>query len=128
MALEFKKYERAQSADLDNLGTVGELVGKGGVIKFIPKNFRDDKKRVVVILEKKDGTSVQVSCSEQVSRGLRAKTITEENLVTLPILENEEGLAFISLEGGALVEIAIKDIKPQEMKAVALSYDELVGL
>lgn len=128
MALEFKKYERASSGELEDLGTVGELAGKKGLIKFIPKNFRDASKRVAVIIERKDGTSVQVSCSEQVSKGLRDKTITDEHLVGLPILENEDGVAFISLSGGALVELKVDSITPKAMKATALSYDELVGL
>lgn len=128
MALQFKKYERSTDVALDNLGTVGELVGKNGVIKFIPKNFKDVSKRVAVILEKKDGTSVQVSCSEQVSNGLRAKTITPEHLIGLPILENEDGIAFISLDGGSLVEIKVATLSTKEMTPSAVSYDELVGL
>lgn len=134
MALEFKVYERGQSAELENLGTVKKVAGKGGKTAFIPKNFKNDTKpngeynRVAVIIKKKDGSSVMVSCSEPVSRGLRSGTITEENLMALPILENEDGIAFISLDGGALVELDVDSITAKAMTATAVSFEELVGL
>ena len=130
MALEFKVYERADNT-LTSLGTVMKAVGKDGFLKLIPKNFKDLTKRVVIVLEKKDGTSTPVSCSKQVSEGLRDKTITLGNVLGFDIMEGEAGVPFITMPstGEAVQGIAVAKLKPQAYTPVStVNYEELIAL
>ena len=125
--LEFKKWERADDGTLSSLGKVIDAVGKDGKIAFIPRNIKDLEKRVVVVLTKKDGTSAMVTCSEQVSKDIRAGRVKEGHLLNLEILQNEDGINFISAQGG-LVEFNISDIKVEEFvpKAKSVSIAQLL--
>ena len=125
MSVAFKVYERAEST-LESQGTVLSLVGKDGKLGLIPKNFKDISKRVVVVLTKKNGQSASVSCSEQVSKGLRDKSITLGHLINFEILEGESGIPFISLPAGGLVEVAVKSIVVEEYVASTAGLEALV--
>lgn len=85
MALNFKKYQRE---DKISLGTIAEVVGKGG--SFRPSsisNWTDTNKRVVLVLAKKDGTSEIVTCSSEVSKRLRSKELKLSQLMSFNIVE-----------------------------------------
>lgn len=126
--LEFKKYERAEST-LETEGRVIDLIGKDGSIDLIPKNLKDTSKRVVVILRKKNGTSVMVSCSKQVSDGIRDKSITVGQLMGFEILKGESDIPFISLPGGGqLVTIQAKNVKVVEYEPTAVNSEDLIAL
>lgn len=127
MALVYAKYERNEST-LDSLGTVIDSVGKDGVISLIPKNFKDTSKRVVVVLTKKNGTSTAVTCSKQVSDGLRDQSITLGNVLGFEMLEGESGIPFISLPGGGMIEFKVKDLKVQTYESSAVDYENLISL
>ena len=111
------KFEVYQRQDRTELGTVAQLIGKGGKIKFIPKNLADDSKRVAVILEQKNGASAMVLCSETVSAGVRSKDITLQHIagftVTEQITKSGETINVITMPTGAgnLVEFALDNIK-----------------
>jgi hypothetical protein len=111
------KFENYQREDRVELGTVNSLVGKGGKIKFVPKNLADDSKRVAVILEQKDGKSALVVCSENVSKGVRNKEITLANLlgfsVTEQLTKTGETINVITMpnNGTALIEVAVDSVK-----------------
>lgn len=122
----FQNYERTEST-LESQGTVLELVGKDGSLALIPKNFKDATKRVVVILKKKNGQSAVVTCSQQVSDGLRNGSIEMGHLLNFEILEGESGVPFISLPGGGLVQVAVNTIKVKEYIPTAMSLDELIA-
>lgn len=127
--LEFKIYEREE--DLTDLGTITSLLGPEGKIAIIPKNFKDATKRVALVLTKEDGTSAVVACSTAVSNGLRDKTITLGNVVGFSILENEDGIPFISLpatNGAALQEHSLKSLKLTTYVPKPVSYEDLAGL
>ena len=126
MELEFTKYERAKGT-LTSLGKVMKYVTKDGKIFFSPKNLKDKTKRVVAILERKDGTSLQITCSEQVSNDLRKGTIKASNLLNYEILHGEAGIPFISSPGG-LVTFAVKDIAAVEVTTLEVTEDELTAL
>lgn len=125
MAIQFAKYERTEST-LVSQGTVLELVGKDGNISFIPKNLKDLTKRVVVILERKNGTSVQITCSQPVSDGIRNKTIELGHLLNLEVLEGDSGVPYISMPGG-LIKVDVKSITVKDYVAQAISFDDIIA-
>jgi len=126
MALEFKTYEGG--ANLESLGTVLDIVGKDGKIALMPKNFKDSSKRVAVLFTKKNGQSVVVSCSAQVSDALRSGKMTKEQLIGMEVLENEDGIPFISMPSGQLVEIELKTVKVKEFTVAAVDFEDLIAL
>jgi hypothetical protein len=111
MAFKLSAYTR-QSGELTDNGTIANLIGKNGSIAFIRKNLNDVNKRVALVLKDSKGNSGVVSCSAQLSAEIRAKKITIHEIAGLSLLENEEGITFVSMPGtGAIQEIAMKDIK-----------------
>ena len=111
MAFKLTAYTR-QSGELTDNGTIANLIGKNGSIAFIRKNLNDVNKRVALVLKDSKGNSGVVSCSAQLSAEIRAKKITIHEIAGLSLLENEEGITFVSMPGtGAIQEIAMKDIK-----------------
>ena len=126
MAIQFAKYERTEST-LESQGTVMDLVGKDGFLELIPKNLRDTNKRVVVILKKKNGHSAMVTCSQQVSDGIRNKTIELGHVLNFEILEGESGVPFISMPGGALISISVKSLTVKDYVATAVSLEDIIA-
>jgi hypothetical protein len=97
---------------LTDNGTIANLIGKNGSISFIRKNLNDPNKRVALLLKDSKGQSGVVSCSAQLSKEIRAKNITIHEIAGLSLLENEEGVTFVSMPAtGAVQEISMKDIK-----------------
>ena len=126
--VEFKKYE-GSTAELADLGTVKALAGKGGKIALIRKNYKDNTKRVVVVITKKDGNSATVPCSKQVSDAFRAKELSIAQLVGLSVLETEaeDGSIrhFISMPAtGGLHEVAIDKINVEAVEAKTVDNPE----
>lgn len=109
MSLQFKKYV-PEANTLTELGTVKAVVGKGGKLKPAgKKNFFNPEKRVALVLINPKGESAVVACSEQVSKHLRTlnkEGKTFEQLIPwiagLNIMQNEEGVAFISMPSGGV--------------------------
>lgn len=128
MAVPFKKYE-PNTAELTDLGTVKAVVGKGGKIAFIRKNYNNPEKRVAVIFTNAKGESATVSCSKQVSDALRKKEINVAQLAGLSVLENEEGIPFISMPAtGGLHEVALDKVQTKEVAPVtANSLQDLIA-
>lgn len=130
MALNFKNYERAERTEL---GTVAELIGKGGKIKLSPRNFADDSKRVAVVLEQANGSSDMVICSAELSKRLRSKEITLSNLIGFTVTEqlsvSGEMINVITMPtGGTMIEINIDEVKATAYEPVsAFNADELVA-
>lgn len=131
MSLVFKKYEREDSVELVDLGTLTAVIGAGGSIKFIRKNLADEKKRVCLVLQNKKGDSTTVNCSSAVSAIVRTalnngaeKSAVLAGLAKLSLLENEEGIAFVSAPSDSSTEefFAIDTIKKTNV-----SWDELVA-
>lgn len=128
------KFENYQREDRVELGTVAQLVGKGGKIKFIKKNLADTTKRVAVILENKAGGSALVLCSESVSNGVRNKEITLAHLmgfqVTEQLTKTGESINVITMPNGgtALIEVAVDSVKVAEFEPSAeLAPEDLIA-
>ena len=131
MALNFKNYERAERVEL---GTVAELIGKGGKLKLIPRNFADDTKRVVVILEQSNGASDSVLCSPELSKRLRSKELSLSQLVALSVTEQisatGEVINVITMPngGGNLIEVNIDDVTATAYQPVVnFNAEELIA-
>ena len=111
MAFKLSAYTR-QSGELTDNGTIANLIGKNGSITFIRKNLKDPNKRVALLLKDSKGNTGVVSCSAQLSTEIRGNKITIHEIAGLSLLENEEGITFVSMPAtGAIQEIAMKDIK-----------------
>ena len=94
----------------------------------MPKNFKDLSKRVAVLFTKKNGQSVVVSCSAQVSNALRSGAMSKEQLIGMEVLENEDAIPFISMPSGQLVEIELKTVKVKEFTVAAVDFEDLIAL
>ena len=85
--LKLRKYVGSTTA-LKSIGTVSEFVGAGG--SFVPsseRNFRDETKRVSILLSDKDGNTDLINCAKNVSDDLRSKKLTFSTLGSFPIYE-----------------------------------------
>ena len=87
--LGYTTYTRPASADAKELGTLKELIGDEGKLGLIPSNFQDATKRVMILHQLPDGRSAKFIASPRVSAGLRAKTITLNNLVGFKVAERK---------------------------------------
>ena len=129
MALVFKTYE---TSSLEDLGTILDIIGQNGEIRFSSdKNLKSDK-RVTLILKDEEGKSAAVPCSSAVSvtvrQALAEGTSKEEclaALIQLNLLEDTvKDRIFISPLGN-------KDAAPQEFHKVSalaevkVSYQDL---
>jgi hypothetical protein len=106
--IKFAKYEG--STALEDLGTLEILAGPKGGTKFVPKNFNNPQKRVVVVVSNGKDESAVVTCSSAVSNILRKakeEGVEENEMLAfvngLNVLENEQGSYFISLPTGGEV-------------------------
>jgi len=131
MALNFKNYERTERTEL---GTVAELIGKGGTIKLSPRNFADDSKRVVVILEQSSGDSDMVICSAELSKRLRSKEITLSQLVGFTVTEQLSGsgevinVITMPTNGGNMIVLKLDDVKSTAYEpATTFNAEELIA-
>lgn len=116
--VKFGKFESTAS-ELTDLGTVKSVVGKGGKIALIRKNYNNPEKRVVVLMTNKKGDTAIVSCSKQVSDALRAKKLKIDQLVGLNVVESEvdgEVRQFISMPAtGAIQSFDLDKIEATEV-------------
>jgi hypothetical protein len=116
--VKFGKFESTAS-ELTDLGTVKSVVGKGGKIALIRKNYNNPEKRVVVLMTNKKGDTAIVSCSKQVSDALRAKKLKIDQLVGLNVVESEvdgEVRQFISMPAtGAIQSFDLDKIEAAEV-------------
>ena len=85
--LKLRKYV-GSTTSLKSIGTVSEFVGVGG--SFVPsseRNFRDETKRVSILLSDKDGNTDLINCAKSVSDDLRSKKLPFSTLGSFPIYE-----------------------------------------
>lgn len=65
----------------------------GGSFQFREKNYGDPTKRVQLVLRKGDGTKENISCSEPMSKELRAGTVLPGHLLGFDVADvtNKQG-------------------------------------
>lgn len=124
--LKFEVFQPKESTTtLKNLGTVSSLIGKGGTLNFINKNFADATKRVALLFKRTDNTSAVVTCSAKLSELLRSKKLNVSQLLGCSVVENEQGVAFISVPGAGLTSFNIDEFTPTTFSGNTL--EELIG-
>ena len=129
MAVIFAKREDVQVQQSVTLGTIKELIGEGGSINFLDSNLMNGNKRLIVILKKADGTQSQITCSKEVSEGVRSKTLTIGNLLGFEVAEytSEEGETYNLVKmpnlGGKLISFAADEIEVVAYTGKASSKD-----
>jgi hypothetical protein len=149
MALEFAVYQRQTTAStLTDNGTVRELMqsaGNEGSLGYIPSNFKRETKvnaqgetvynRVQLLVfngeidsETGKPLSLSINCSESVSRALRAKTLTLSQVADYSILENEQGISFVSEPGAGVVVVDGSKLKAVAQKSKAVSHEDCIAL
>lgn len=131
MALNFKKYQRE---DRIELGTIAEVVGKGGTYRPASlKNLTDADKRVVLVLTKKDGTSDLVTCSSEVSKRLRSKELKLSQLMSFTIIEQltttgeTMNVLVMPNSGTTLPSVEVTDEVPAYEPIATFNAEELIA-
>ena len=141
----FQAYQRqANASTLINNGTVRDLMTDKGALGLIPSNLKRETKlnakgelvynRVLVLVyngqmdQNGNPESISISCSESVSRDLRAKNITLSELADYSILEDENGINYISMPGTAVVKFNASELKTVAVSTKAINHQDLIAL
>lgn len=147
MALpKFAVYQTtAQNSTLTEVGTVRDLMTEKGAVGYIPSNLKRETKlnskgetvynRLVLIVTNgeidpltKKPLSISLTCSESLSRDLRAKNITLSEVADFPILENEDGISFVSNPGTGIVMVQASNLKTTAVSTKSTNYQDLIAL
>jgi len=98
--LQLKAYVNASGKTFTGkiLGTMKDLT-KGLKLNFLKANFSDTTKRVVLIARNDANESILLTCSEQVSKLIRANQLSKSQLAACQVIEGENGGNFIALPG-----------------------------
>ena len=110
--LKLSQYKRSEDETvLESVGTALSIAGKGGEIGLIRKNMNSDK-RLVLLIKNAKGESTTVSCSEAVTKAFKAGQMKLSQIAQLEILENEEGVHFVSMPAtGAIQSFKVADLQ-----------------
>ena len=122
MNLEFKKYEGTGST-LESVKII-DVIGAKGSIR-IPRKSYEGEKRIFAILVKEDGTSAGVVCSEDVSKGIRDKSITAKELASFVIINGGDKGFFIARPSKGFIELKMESIVVDEFIPSVMNYEEL---
>lgn len=129
--LSFAKYE---GAELESFGTVASIVGAKGKLAIAPKSLlKNNTKRVVIIMTKKDGTSSTVTCSSKLSDAIR--TALEGGMTKVKVLAivaklevlqaEDDATPFVTIPQGesTLEQFTVEDLAKEK----AVDYGDLVA-
>ena len=125
--LKLKNRGLSQSEEvLERVGTVRELVGKGGIIyPSNSNNVKDVTKRMMITLEAKSGDKESLLTSPAVNRRLRSKEISLSEVLDYPVYltivkEKDE----LGRPTGVETERAVIGVEQgKDLKALAVSAD-----
>jgi hypothetical protein len=141
----FQAYQASATATtLVNNGSVRDLMTEKGALGLIPSNLKRETKlnakgemvynRVLVLVyngkiaENGQPESISISCSESVSRDLRAKNITLSELADYSILEDQNGINYISMPGTGVVKFNYSELKTVAVSTKAVNHQDLIAL
>jgi hypothetical protein len=120
--LKLQNRALAQSEEvLEELGTVREIVGKGGIIyPSNSNNVKDVTKRMLITLEDKQGNKEVLLTSPSVNKRLRSKEISLSEVLDYPIYLTK----ITDQETGLISERAVIGVaQGKDLKALAVSAD-----
>jgi len=129
------KWEERPQTERETIGTLLE-VSKGADINFIPQNFEavpDINGRVVnlyIVMKDSNGKSASITCSPNVSKLVRAKSITKAQLAGFPVCSvvSKDGEIFPQIQmpnGAGLVSVgAFTNVEEYVVRTV--SKEELI--
>ena len=134
MALQFKQYV-STAAELENLGTVLDNLGKKGSLKFVPGTIDRFKskstKALCMILMNEKGESLTVPLSKRVSGTIlnaledgKSKKECLAAIAGLEIVENTDGGHTIVAPRGVGGEE--ESFSVGELKTAKVTYEDLV--
>ncbi len=135
--VQFAKYEAKDN--WDSLGTVKAIVGKGGKIGFMKRNFSNPEKNVAIVLTNKKGESTVISLHKDLSKLVRAGKVTIPNLLGFDVIESKEILEgredftrmVVLPTSGGVQEYsvdAVKEVAYQAEEASSFLPEELMAL
>ena len=90
--IPLKAWAKTNSTELIEHGKVKDMFPKGTKMRFIPKNFRDEKKLVTLRFELATGELYFLSCSKPLSQIVRAGEITIPQILALNVVQLEDQL------------------------------------
>jgi hypothetical protein len=121
--LKLQNRTMSQSEDevLELLGTVREIVGKGGLIyPSNSNNVKDITKRMLITLEDKQGNKEVLLTSPAVNKRLRSKEISLSEVLDYPIYLTK----VTDQESGMISERAVIGVaQGKDLKELAVSAD-----
>lgn len=115
----------APSQTIETIGTLLEIVGSNGKIFVSPTNIAGDK-RIFLDLKTADGQEGRIFCSPAVSKHLREKTMSLNQLFGMPVAlvtraDKTQGYT-VTLPGAQTVEITAPTVvEPWEQDKVEIS-------
>ena len=148
MALpQFAVYQRQATTLIQN-GTVREQMeeaGNEGALGFIPSNFKRETKlnskgetvynRVVILVangevdpKTNEPLTKSITCSEPVSRELRAKKITLSEVADYTIVEDKDGVNYISKPGNTPIFVSGNKLKTTAVSTANVKFEDYIAL
>lgn len=142
---QFAVYKNTNTSTLTDNGTVRDLMTDDGSLGYIPSNLKRESKvnklgqtvynRVLLLIyngeidkKTKKPLSISMSCSEAVSRDLRAGNLSLSELADYNIVEDENGINFISSPGQGVVVIHASKLKTNAVSTKATNHQDLIVL
>jgi hypothetical protein len=116
-----EKFRKEQESDLQVLGTVKEIVGKGGKIYYTnSNNVMDPKKQLQITLEPKEGDSQWILCSKSLTRQLRSKEMSLNDVLFCSVVVTK----FTTEKGDDIEDIRIAPPQGESLKGQAIEADD----
>ena len=145
MALpNFAVYQSATTSTLTDNGSVREQMTDNGWAELVPSNFKREYKvvdgvekynRVLVLVFNgqidpltKKNVNIQLTCSEPLSRELRANPELITTIADNHIFENENGYNFIGMVSEGNIKIGASEFKTSTVKVTRTGLEKLIAL
>jgi hypothetical protein len=145
MALpQFAVYQSATTSTLTDNGSVREQMTDNGWAELVPSNFKREYKvvdgvekynRVLVLVFNgqidpltKKNVNIQLTCSEPLSRELRANPELITTIADNHIFENENGYNFIGMVSEGNIKIGASEFKTSTVKVTRTGLEKLIAL
>jgi len=115
----------------EEVGKVWDLIGEGSKLYFVPSNFHNPDRNLMCVFKDHDKEeSIAITCSPRVSKGIRNKEITKNNLYALSVYrqtdKNGEVFPQIQMPQGELIEVG-EVTKGTEMETPVIAVEDLIA-